>query len=148
MIGKYPIAKYLGLVVGALMLLVGAGAGAGPAAAETPLKTSLGLSMDQAKVVTDIQAKYRKPFAAKRTKLNTEMRAMRRAKTANDSALLAKQEAVTEQMADELYQIRQSENAEIRAVLNQPQLALFEQVLQARSESGSTRDAGWLKLVD
>ena len=136
------IGKYLGLIAGALLLLTGA------AQAEAPLKTSLGLSMDQAKVVTDIQAKYRKQFMSKRTKLNTEMRAMRRAETNNDSATFAQQQAVTQQMADELYQIRQSENAEIRAVLNQQQAALFEDVLAKRHETGSTRDETWLKLVD
>jgi Spy/CpxP family protein refolding chaperone len=136
------IAKTICLVVGALMLFGGA------AMADAPLKSSLGLSMDQAKQVTDIEAKYRKPFSAKRTVLNTEMRAMRRAKIANDSALLAQQEAISEKMADELYEIRRARNAEISAVLNPQQLAVFEQLLQERLESGSTRDAGWLKLVD
>lgn len=138
------IGKYLGLVVGALMLL----AGAGTAAAEQTLKSALDLSMDQAKQVTDIEAKYRKPFAAKRTALNTEMRAMRRAKVANDSALLAEKEALTAQMADELYAIRQAQNAEIKTVLNPQQLVLFEQELVKLHESSSTRDDGWLKLVD
>ena len=136
------IAKTICLVVGALMLFSGA------AVAEAPLKSSLGLSMDQAKQVTDIEAKYRKPFSAKRTALNTEMRAMRRAKIANDSALLAQQEAISEKMADELYEIRRARNAEISAVLNPQQLAAFEQILQKNLEIASARDAGWLKLVD
>ena len=130
------------LVLGAFLLL------GGTAHADQSLKSALGLSMDQAKQVSDIEAKYRKPFSAKRTALNTEMRAMRRAKVENDSAKLAKQEAITEQMADELYDIRKARNAEIMAVLNPQQVALFEQVLEKRLESGSTRDAGWLKLVD
>jgi Spy/CpxP family protein refolding chaperone len=136
------IGKYLGLVIGALMLF------AGTAMADQPLKSALGLSMDQAKQVSDIEAKYRKPFAAKRTALNTEMRAMRRAKIANDSGLLAEKEAISEKMADELYQIRVARNAEIMAVLNPQQVALFEQVLQERLESSSARPEGWLKLVD
>ena len=135
------IAKYLSLVVGALMLFAGA------ANAET-LKSALDLSMDQAKQVSDIEAKYRKPFAAKRTALNTEMRAMRRAKIANDSALLAEKEAMTAKMADELYGIRMARNEEIRGVLNPQQVALFEAELVKLHESSSTRDDGWLKLVD
>jgi Spy/CpxP family protein refolding chaperone len=136
------IGKYLGLVVGFLLLC------AGSAAADQPLKSALGLSMDQAKQVTDIEAKYRKPFAAKRTALNTEMRAMRRAKIANDSAKLAEMEAITERMADELYEIRLARNAEISAVLNPQQLAMFQEVLVQRHESSSSRDDKWLKLVD
>lgn len=115
--------KYLLLVVGALFLA------GGMAQADPTLKAKLSLSTEQAKQVDDIQKKHRKLFAAKRTKYNTEMRALRRATLANDSAGVARQEKITAKLYDELRTIRKNENDEIRAVLTAEQLEKFEQVL-------------------
>jgi Spy/CpxP family protein refolding chaperone len=127
--------KYLLLVVGALFL------GSGVAQADPTLKSKLSLSMEQAKQVDDIQKKYRKPFAAKRQELNKEMRVLRRANIANDSAAVARQEKITAKLRDELRAIRQKENDEIRAMLTAEQRVKFEQVLAQRKEMiGSSRD--------
>lgn len=115
--------KYLLLIVGALFLA------GGVAQADPTLKSKLSLSMEQAKQVDEIQKKYRKVFAAKRTEYNNEMRALRRAKLANDSAGLARQEKITAKLYDELRTIRKKENDEIRAVLTPEQREKFEQVL-------------------
>jgi len=127
--------KYLLLVVGALLLAGGA------AQADESLKSSLSLNMDQARQVDTIQAKYRKQFAAKRQELNKEMRALRRAKLANDSSAVARQEKITAKLRDELRAIRARENDEIRAVLTPEQRVAFEDVLKKRKEMvGSSRD--------
>jgi Spy/CpxP family protein refolding chaperone len=107
----------------------------GVAQAEEPFKVSVSLSMDQAKQIDDIQKKYRKPFAAKRQELNKELRALRRAKLANDSAALARQEKVTAKLRDELRAIRAKENDELRAALTPEQRAAFEQVIERQQET-------------
>jgi len=115
--------KYLLLVVGALFL------GSGVAHADPTLKARLSLSMEQAKQVDDIQKKYRKPFAAKRTAYMKEMRALRRANIANDSAGVARQEKITAKLREDLRVMRKQENDEIRAVLTPAQREKFEQLL-------------------
>jgi len=118
--------KYLLLVVGALFLA------GGVAHADPTLKSKLSLSMEQAKQVDDIQKKYRKPFAAKRQEFNKEMRVLRRAKIANDSAGVARQEKITTKLREELRVMRKQENDEIRAVLTPAQREKFEQLLADR----------------
>jgi len=115
--------KYLLLVVGALFLA------GGVAQADPTLKAKLSLTMEQAKQVDDIQKKYRKPFAAKRQEYNKEMRALRRANIANDSAGVARQEKITAKLRAELVAMRKKENDEIRAVLTPAQREKFEQLL-------------------
>ncbi len=124
------------LLIAAALLLSG-----GAALADAPLKSSLGLSMDQAKQVDLIDMKYRKPFAAKRQEFNKEMRVLRRAKIANDSAGLAKQEQITDKLHNELREIRMKRDDEIRTVLTPEQRVKFEKVLQQEKEMvGSSRD--------
>jgi Spy/CpxP family protein refolding chaperone len=118
--------KTLLLVVGALFL------SSGVAHADPTLKAKLSLSMEQAKQVDDIQKKYRKPFAAKRTEYMKEMRALRRANIANDSAGVARQEKITAKLREELRVMRKNENDEIRAVLTPEQREKFEQLLAER----------------
>ena len=70
------------------------------------------------------------------------MRKLRRARIKHDSSTMAKQEKVIAKLREELKQIRQSENAEIRRVLNSEQRRKFEEVIQQRRASvGSSRDA-------
>lgn len=115
--------KYLLLVVGALFLA------GGVAQADPTLKAKLSLSTEQAKQVDGIQKKYRKLFAAKRTQYNNEMRALRRARSANDSAGIARQEKITAKLYEELRAIRKKQNDEIRAVLTPEQREKFDQML-------------------
>ena len=109
--------------------------------ADATLKGALGLDMDQARKVDAIQAKYRQPFAAKRQDQNREMRVLRRARIANDSAGVAAQETVVNRLQGELQEIRKQEDEEIRRVLTPAQQVKFEEYLKLRKEMiGSSRD--------
>lgn len=94
------IRRFLSLIVLAGLLL-----------ADQSLKSSLGLSMDQAKVAQEIQMKHQKPFAAKRQDRNTERRKMVRAKLANDSKLMAEQEKIVDRLTADLKEIQMTEDA-------------------------------------
>ena len=61
----------------------------GQAQADAPLKTALGLDVEQARQVADIQSGYRREYAAVRGRHNTEARKLRRARIANDSEQIA-----------------------------------------------------------
>lgn len=113
-----------------------------PAAfADAPLKSALGLDMDQAKVVGDIQAKYRKSKRSVRGDLNREARKLRRARLANDSAAVAKQEPIVADLEEQMRQQILGEDDEIRKVLTPEQLEKFEVYIQERNDMvGSSRD--------
>jgi hypothetical protein len=109
--------------------------------ADQPLKSALDLDVEQARQVDAIQAKYRVPFAAKRQERNQELRKLRRARTANDSQLIAQQEQITNRLHEELKQIRANEDAEIRRLLRPAQVRKFEEYQKLRQEMlGSSRD--------
>jgi Spy/CpxP family protein refolding chaperone len=113
----------------------------GVSLADAPLKSKLGLSVDQAKQVQVIQKKYRPDFRAKRQELKKEQRKLRRARADNDSNAIAELEPVTATLAGELKQIRENENAEIRQVLTPEQNKKFDDVLkERRAMVGSSRD--------
>ncbi len=115
---------------------------ASAAAADAPLKSSLDLTMDQAKQVQEIQAKYRKEFRSVRGDYNRESRALRRARVDNDAATVEKQEEVTAALEEQLRAIKNAENAEIYALLSPEQSRKFDQVIaQRRAMVGSSRDA-------
>ena len=117
-----------------------------PAAADAPLKSKLGLETDQAKVVYDIQAKHRKAKRGERQELNREARKLRRARSANDSAAIAKQETIVQALEEQLRQRILAEDQEIRQVLNPQQLAKFESYIDERNHMvGSSRDVRVLK---
>ena len=128
------IQKLMGLVLGLLLIA--------PAAfADAPLKSKLGLDMDQAKVVAEIQAKYRKSKRSVRQELNRESRKLRAARSANDSAAVATQEAVVARLEGEMRGQILGEDDEIRKVLTPDQLAKFESYLEERNAmAGSSRD--------
>jgi Spy/CpxP family protein refolding chaperone len=114
---------------------------AGALLADQPLKSALGLSMDQAKAVYDIEMKHQKPFAAKRQERNAERRKMVRTKLANDSKLMAEQERIVDRLTAELRQIQMTEDAEIRRLLTPEQSKKFDDYLKLRREmKGSSRD--------
>ncbi len=122
-------------VLAALLLLSQA------AYADAPLKQVLGLEMDQAKLVDEIQAQYRKDFRGKRGDYHREQRALRRAKSANDSEAVAKLEPVVAGLKAELREIILSTDDEVRAVLNPGQLVKFEEYVVTRNNMpGSSRD--------
>lgn len=108
---------------------------------DATLKSALGLSTDQARQVYEIQASYRPKFASKRQQRNTELRRLRRAHIANDSQQIAQLEKVTAALHEELRQIRLSEDADIRKLLNAEQKKKFEDYIKLRKEMvGSSRD--------
>lgn len=127
---------------GFLALLFATQLGLGPAYADQSLRTALHLDMAQASKVDAIEAKYRKPFAAKRQERNEVLRKARRARIANDAEGLARSEATAERLHEELRKTFRDKNEEIRAVLNESQRVKFEQVLKLNREMlGSSRDA-------
>ena len=89
--------------------------------ADAPLKSALGLSMDQAKAVSEIQKRARKPYRSKRGEFTREERKLRRARKANDSALVAKQQRITEKLRAEVRQLKLAEDQAIRDVLTPEQ---------------------------
>jgi Spy/CpxP family protein refolding chaperone len=110
--------------------------------ADATLKGTLDLNVEQARKVDMIQAKYRPVFASKRQDHNQEARKLRRARIANDSQQIARQEKIVERLHGELKQIRMNEDDEIRRVLSPAQLSKFEEYLKLRKEMvGSSRDA-------
>ena len=109
--------------------------------AEAPLKDALGLTIDQARQVQEIQAQHRPKFAAKRQERNRELRVLRRAKLANDSTQIARQEKITDKLTEELKQIQMHEDAEIRRLLTPEQNRKFDDYLKLRKEMvGSSRE--------
>ena len=114
----------------------------GLAHADAPLKSKLDLSTEQAGAVADIQADYRRTFAKKRQAFNRESRALRRARTANDPAAIAKQESVVAALKAEMTAIRIAENNSIRAQLTPDQQLKFDEVIAERAAMvGSSRDS-------
>lgn len=115
---------------------------AGDSAADQPLASALGLSTEQARKVNDVEARYRKQFAAQRQEFNRESRALRRARLAYDSAEMARLEQVTETMRQGLVGLRQRWDDDIRAELTGDQLSAFEAHIELRRQmAGSSRDA-------
>lgn len=109
---------------------------------DAPLKTALDLSMDQARVVDEIEKKYQKPYVTKRHELNNHQRWMRAARIANDSKRVAEEEAIVRKSAEEFKQIQMDKDAEIRKVLNPEQNKKFDEYLKLRQTMhGSARDA-------
>ena len=129
--------KYFLFLLGILSLTISS-----YAYADARLEKKLGLDINQAKQVQEIQKKYRKMFSAKRQEFNRESRKLRRARIDNDSSTIAQQEQITAKLQEELKQIRHNENEEIRQVLTAEQSKKFEEIIKQRKASvGSSRDA-------
>ncbi|MEZ5398508.1 MAG: Spy/CpxP family protein refolding chaperone [Bryobacteraceae bacterium] len=132
--------RFYTIVIAGLLALGGA------ALADAPLETALGLNMEQARQVKEIQARYRKQFAVKRGERNTDMRRLRRARFAKDGKAVAELEKLTEAQRLELVRIRASEDAEIRRLLNPEQNKKFDDYIKLRREMvGSSRDEADMK---
>jgi Skp family chaperone for outer membrane proteins len=111
------------------------------AAADSRLDHRLGLAPQQARAVAEIEAHHRRAFAAVRQDYNREMRALRRARLAHDSAETARLEAVTVTLREELRRLYRAEDDAIRAQLDAAQLAAFEDYVRERAQMrGSSRD--------
>ena len=124
-------------LVSSSLLLIGSAAHA-----DAPLKSSLDLDTEQARQVQEIQKSYRQTFRAKRQEMTRESRKLRRARNANDSALIAHQETIVTGLQEELRAIRTAENEEIRKLLTPEQNKKFDEVIeQRRAMVGSSRDA-------
>ena len=109
--------------------------------ADASLQSTLGLTIDQARQVSEIQAVHRPKFAAKRQQRNTELRKLRRARIANDSQQIAQLEKTTAALHEELRLIRVSEDSDVRKLLTPEQKKKFEDYIKLRKEMvGSSRD--------
>ena len=100
--------------------------------ADARLDTRLGLSVDQARQVNEVEARYRKTFASQRQAFNRESRALRRARIANDSAEISRLEGVMQGMEDGLIKTRAEWDDAIRALLTPDQIPEFEKHVQER----------------
>ena len=124
-----------------LQTIIVAAAAAMLLSADQSLKSALDLSMDQARVVYDIQKQYQQPFVHKRGEYQTQMRVLRRARIANDSAGTAREEQVARRLHEEMLAIQAKEDADIRTVLTPQQNRKFDAYLKLRREMvGSSRD--------
>lgn len=112
-----------------------------PVHADAPLASTLGLDMDQARQVDQIQARQRKEFASRRQDYNRESRALRRARIANDAAETARLTALTDAMRADLTRLRAQHDDEIRALLRPEQARRFDAWIAERQQMrGSSRD--------
>lgn len=113
----------------------------GVAFADAPLKTALGLSIEQAAKVDAIQKDARDAVRPVRGELLREERVLRRAKVANDAEGIARQESVLAPLREQLAAIFEEESGKIRALLTPEQITKYEAWLKVRDEMvGSSRD--------
>jgi Spy/CpxP family protein refolding chaperone len=114
---------------------------AGTAYADAPLKSALGLDVEQAAQVAKIEEQARDAIRPLRTELNREERALRRARLADDSQAIAKQEALIEPLRRKFAAIHEAETKQIRAMLTPEQNTKYDKWLKTRDEmAGSSRD--------
>jgi hypothetical protein len=114
---------------------------ASAAYADAPLKSTLGLNIEQAAQVAKIEEQTRHAIRPLRTELNREERALRRAQLANDSQAISKQEALIEPLRLKFAAIHESETKQIRALLTPEQNKKYDAYLKTRDQMvGSSRD--------
>lgn len=114
---------------------------ASPAYADAPLKNALGLNIEQAAQVAKIEEQTRNAIRPVRTELLRGERALRRAKLANDSQAISKQEALIEPLRRKFAAIHEGETRQIRALLTPEQNTKYDAYLKTRDQMvGSSRD--------
>lgn len=114
---------------------------AGTAAADATLKSALGLSMEQAHAVTEIEKAHRPAYIAKRGEYTREARWLRNATSRNEVAEVARREPIVAQLAAELKQLRDDQDAAIRTVLDDSQQLKFDDYIELRRTMyGPSRD--------
>ena len=125
------------VIIAALSLLVLASAAYGDA----PLKSSLGLSMEQARLVAIIQKEKRDAIRPVRSELSRQERAQRRAKFAYDEAGMLALEEVIKPLRAKMREIMENEQAQIRELLTPEQNEKYTEVLKIQREMvGGSRD--------
>lgn len=111
------------------------------ALADAPLKEALGLSMDQAKAANEIHTRRFPTYQKKRTEYSRQMGKLRRARIANDSAAVVREDAAARQLHAEMMALMHAEDDEIRKLLTPEQSKKFDAYLKQRREMvGSSRD--------
>jgi hypothetical protein len=114
---------------------------ASTAYADAPLKSALALSIEQAAQVAKIEEQARSAIRPVRSELHREERALRRAKLANDSQAISRQEALIEPLRRKFAAIHESETRQIRALLTPEQNTKYDAYLRTRDQmAGSSRD--------
>lgn len=109
--------------------------------ADATLKAALGLSMDQAKQVQEIQAKFQRPYQAKRGEYTKQMRKVRQARVANDRPALEAALPIARRLHGEMLGIQAQEDDEIRRLLTPEQSRKFDDYLRLRRDMvGASRD--------
>ncbi len=110
--------------------------------ADAPITSKIdGLTAEQRKQIKDIQKEARDAMRKPRGDLHREQRALRRAKTANDSAAIAEQERKIPPLQAEMKRVHDEEEKKIRLVLAPEQIRQYEQWLAERdSMVGNSRD--------
>jgi hypothetical protein len=111
------------------------------ALADAPLKSALGLSMDQAKAATEIHQKRFPEYQKKRSEYSRQMGKLRRARFANDSAGVEREDAIARRLHGEMMALMHAEDDEIRTLLTPEQSVKFDAYLKQRREMvGASRD--------
>ena len=114
---------------------------ASTAYADAPLKSALDLNIEQAAQVAKIQEQTRNAIQPIRTELHREERALRRARLANDSQAISKQEALIEPLRRKFAAIHEGEIKQIRTLLTPEQNTKYDAYLKTRDQMvGSSRD--------
>ncbi|MBL8229065.1 MAG: hypothetical protein JNL98_11330 [Bryobacterales bacterium] len=109
--------------------------------ADAPLKSALGLSMDQAKQVQEIQAKFHQPYVVKRGEYTKQMRKVRQARVANDRPAMEAALPIARRLHGEMLGIQAQEDGEIRRLLTPEQSKKFDDYLKLRRDMvGANRD--------
>lgn len=109
--------------------------------ADAPLSEVIDFSLDQARSVSAIQEEARLAFAVARGQHNRVRRALRRAEADHDAEQIQALSAELAHWQQEMRDIRNREDAQIRAVLTAEQLPAFEDwIAQRESMVGSSRD--------
>ncbi|MBM3787803.1 MAG: hypothetical protein FJW30_25905 [Acidobacteria bacterium] len=111
------------------------------AIADAPLKSALGLSMDQAKAATEIHTRRFPVYQKKRSEYSRQMGKLRRARIANDSEAVVREDAIARRLHGEMMALMHEEDGEIRKLLTPEQSKKFDAYLKQRREMvGSSRD--------
>jgi len=128
--------------INALFLILATFAFSTLSLADARLDKALGLSMDQARQVKQIEQNYRKQMRPVRSDLKREERKLRRARLDHDGATIAQQEKIIARLATSFKQLRLNADDQIRRVLTPAQKPAFDMYIQQRQNIvGSSRDA-------
>lgn len=106
------------------------------ARADASLKSALDLSMDQARAATEIRDRRFPAFQKKRGEYHTQMRKLRRARIANDSAGVVREDAIARRLHAEMVALIHAQDDEIRTLLTPAQSKKFDAYLELQRANG------------